>query len=79
MLEEIIDMLMFKRKLLRDLMRLEMFKGLFRIHLQEILQLFNATTIVEKDTMQGIAQSQEFGTQNTSWDKCCWPNRMKLE
>nr|GEX50243.1 integrase, catalytic region, zinc finger, CCHC-type, peptidase aspartic, catalytic [Tanacetum cinerariifolium] len=47
MLEETIDVLMFKRKLLRDLMRLAMFKGLFGIHLREILQLFNATTIDE--------------------------------
>nr|GEZ25137.1 hypothetical protein [Tanacetum cinerariifolium] len=31
-----------------------------------------------KETMQGIVQSQEFGTLNTSWNKCCWPNRMKL-
>nr|GFA09399.1 hypothetical protein [Tanacetum cinerariifolium] len=53
--------------------------GLFGIHLQEILQLFNATTVMEKDTMQGIIQSQEFRTQNTSWNKCCWPNMMKLE
>nr|GFA89652.1 ribonuclease H-like domain-containing protein [Tanacetum cinerariifolium] len=63
MLEETIDVLMFKRVLLRELMRLEMFKGLFRIHLWAILQLFNATTVVEKDTMKGIIQSQEFGTR----------------
>nr|GFA60993.1 hypothetical protein [Tanacetum cinerariifolium] len=44
----------------------------------KILQL-NATTVVEKDTIQGIVQSQEFETRNTSWNKCCWPNRMKLE
>nr|GEX49423.1 hypothetical protein [Tanacetum cinerariifolium] len=67
MLEETIDVLTFKRKLLRDLMRLAMFKGLFGIHLREILPLFDATTVVEKDNMQGIIQSQEFGTQNTSW------------
>nr|GFD47242.1 hypothetical protein [Tanacetum cinerariifolium] len=52
---------------------------LFEIHLQEILQLFKAITVVEKETMQGIVQRQEFRTQNTSWNKCCWPNRMKLE
>ncbi|GJX80405.1 hypothetical protein Tco_0328554 [Tanacetum coccineum] len=43
---EIIDELMFKRKLLRDRMlqmRLEMFKGLFVPRLQGIFQLFNAT------------------------------------
>ncbi|GJX62949.1 hypothetical protein Tco_0295849 [Tanacetum coccineum] len=44
-------------------MRLEMFKGLFEPRLQEILQLFNATTAVEKDIMLGIVQSQEFGTR----------------
>nr|GEW23365.1 hypothetical protein [Tanacetum cinerariifolium] len=38
----------------------------------------NATAVGEKDTMQGIVQSQEFGTRNTSWNKCCWENRMKL-
>nr|GFC25951.1 hypothetical protein [Tanacetum cinerariifolium] len=27
--------------------------------------------IVENDTMLGIVQSQEFGTRNTSWNKCC--------
>nr|GEY11658.1 hypothetical protein [Tanacetum cinerariifolium] len=43
-LEEIIDELMFKRKLLRDLMRSRMFKGIFELHLWGILQLFNATT-----------------------------------
>ncbi|GJW03344.1 hypothetical protein Tco_1562200 [Tanacetum coccineum] len=48
-------------------MRPEMFKGLFEPRLQEILQLFNATTAVEKDIMLGIVQSQEFGTRNTSW------------
>ncbi|GJY61132.1 hypothetical protein Tco_0461789 [Tanacetum coccineum] len=45
----------------------------------ETLQLHNATTAVEKDIMLGIVQSQEFGTRNTSWNKCCWQNRMKLE
>ncbi|GJU18579.1 hypothetical protein Tco_1146545 [Tanacetum coccineum] len=35
-------------------MRPEMFKGLFEPRLQEILQLFNATTVVEKDIMLGI-------------------------
>ncbi|GJV02590.1 hypothetical protein Tco_1336159, partial [Tanacetum coccineum] len=35
--------------------------GLFELRLQEILQLFNATTAVEKDIMLGIVQSQEFG------------------
>ncbi|GJY43868.1 hypothetical protein Tco_0432081 [Tanacetum coccineum] len=40
-------------------MRLEMFKGLFVLRLQVILQQFNATTAVEKDIMQGIVQSQE--------------------
>ncbi|GJZ30511.1 retrovirus-related pol polyprotein from transposon TNT 1-94 [Tanacetum coccineum] len=62
MLEEIIDKLMFKRKSLRDRMlqmRPEMFKGLFEPRLQEILQLFNATTVVEKDIMLGIVQSQD--------------------
>ncbi|GKC36871.1 hypothetical protein Tco_1049255 [Tanacetum coccineum] len=38
--------------------RLEMFKGLFKLHLQVILQLFNATTAVENDIMLGIVQSQ---------------------
>ncbi|GJT13386.1 retrovirus-related pol polyprotein from transposon TNT 1-94 [Tanacetum coccineum] len=38
--------------------RLEMFKGLFELHLQAILQLFNATTAVKKDIMLGIVQSQ---------------------
>ncbi|GJY29268.1 integrase, catalytic region, zinc finger, CCHC-type containing protein, partial [Tanacetum coccineum] len=37
--------------------------------LQETLQLFNATTVVEKVIMLGIVQSQEFGTRNTSWNK----------
>ncbi|GKB43417.1 hypothetical protein Tco_0888359 [Tanacetum coccineum] len=37
---------------------------------REILQLFNATTVVEKDIMLGIVQSQEFGIQNISWNKC---------
>ncbi|GJR84745.1 hypothetical protein Tco_0155530 [Tanacetum coccineum] len=40
-------------------MRPEMFKGLFEPRLQETLQLFNATTAVEKDIMLGIVQSQE--------------------
>ncbi|GJY35360.1 hypothetical protein Tco_0420738 [Tanacetum coccineum] len=35
----------------------------------ETLQLFNATTAVEKDIMLGIVQSQEFETQNTSWEQ----------
>ncbi|GJW33676.1 hypothetical protein Tco_0053708 [Tanacetum coccineum] len=39
------------------LMRPEMFKGLFKPRLQEILQLFNATTIVEKDIMLGIDEA----------------------
>ncbi|GJQ97253.1 retrovirus-related pol polyprotein from transposon TNT 1-94 [Tanacetum coccineum] len=34
--------------------------GFFEPHLQETLQLFNATTAVEKDIMLGIVQSQEF-------------------
>ncbi|GKC99200.1 hypothetical protein Tco_1169475 [Tanacetum coccineum] len=54
-------------------------KGLFESRLQETLQLFNSTTAVEKDIVLGIVQSQEFGTRNTSWNKCCWQNRMKLE
>ncbi|GJT38052.1 hypothetical protein Tco_0937917 [Tanacetum coccineum] len=33
--------------------------GLFEPRLQETLQLFNATTVVEKDIMLGIVQSQE--------------------
>ncbi|GKA19267.1 integrase, catalytic region, zinc finger, CCHC-type containing protein [Tanacetum coccineum] len=37
----------------------KMFKGLFEPRLQEILQLFNATTVVEKDIMLGIVQSQD--------------------
>ncbi|GJU13875.1 hypothetical protein Tco_1136271 [Tanacetum coccineum] len=41
----------------------------------ETLQLFNATTAMEKDIMLGIVQSQESGTRNTSWNKCCWQNR----
>ncbi|GJT44609.1 hypothetical protein Tco_0953324 [Tanacetum coccineum] len=36
-------------------------RNLFELRLQEILQLFNATTIVEKDIMLGIGQSQEWG------------------
>ncbi|GJR89530.1 hypothetical protein Tco_0213541 [Tanacetum coccineum] len=40
--------------------------GLFELHLQEILQLFNAKTVVEKDIMLGIIQSQEFGIQSIS-------------
>ncbi|GJZ65169.1 hypothetical protein Tco_0621865 [Tanacetum coccineum] len=53
-MNEILDELMFKRKLLRDLMlkmRPKMFKGLFELRLQEILQLFNFTIVVEKDIM----------------------------
>ncbi|GJQ99852.1 hypothetical protein Tco_0522837 [Tanacetum coccineum] len=38
----------------------------------EIIRLFNATTIMEKDIMLGIFQSQEFVIQNTSWNKCCY-------
>nr|GFD04273.1 hypothetical protein [Tanacetum cinerariifolium] len=53
--------------------------GIFELHLRGILQLFNATTVVEKDITLGIVQSQEFETRNTSWNKCCWQNRMKLE
>ncbi|GKB17864.1 hypothetical protein Tco_0851787, partial [Tanacetum coccineum] len=56
-----------------------MFKGLFELRLQEILQLFNAITVVGKDIMLGIVQIQEFGIRNTSWNKCCGQNRMKLE
>ncbi|GJW19163.1 hypothetical protein Tco_0026599, partial [Tanacetum coccineum] len=48
-------------------MRPEMFKGIFKLRLQEILQLLNATTAVEKDIMIGIVQSQEFVIRNTSW------------
>ncbi|GJR52717.1 hypothetical protein Tco_0185809 [Tanacetum coccineum] len=33
---------------------------------------------LEKDIMLGIVQSQEFGTRNTSWNKCCWQIGMKL-
>ncbi|GJW30474.1 hypothetical protein Tco_0047349 [Tanacetum coccineum] len=43
------------------------------------VQLFNATTVVEKDIMIGIEQSQEFGIQSISWNKCCWQNKMKLK
>ncbi|GJZ19959.1 hypothetical protein Tco_0556549 [Tanacetum coccineum] len=53
--------------------------GLFELHLQETLQLFNATTVVEKDIMLEIVQSQGFGTRNTSWNKCCWQKRMRLK
>ncbi|GJR55412.1 retrovirus-related pol polyprotein from transposon TNT 1-94 [Tanacetum coccineum] len=41
----------------------EMFNGLFRTPLRQILQLFNATTAVEKDIMLGIIQSQGFVTR----------------
>ncbi|GKE84773.1 hypothetical protein Tco_1558515 [Tanacetum coccineum] len=39
-----------------------------------IVQCYNCS-----DIMLGIIQSQEFGTRNTSWNKCCWQNRMKLD
>ncbi|GJT08209.1 hypothetical protein Tco_0842671 [Tanacetum coccineum] len=48
---------------------------LFEPRLQETLQLFNATTAVENDIMLGIVQSQEFMTQNTSWNKFLLANQ----
>nr|GEZ64612.1 hypothetical protein [Tanacetum cinerariifolium] len=43
MLKETIDVLMFKRKLLRDLMRLEMFKGLFGMGNTSNIQCYNCS------------------------------------
>nr|GEU84136.1 hypothetical protein [Tanacetum cinerariifolium] len=42
-------------------------------------EYFNCSMLLEKDTMLGIFQSQEFRTRNTSWNKCCWQYKMKLK
>ncbi|GKB40446.1 hypothetical protein Tco_0885388 [Tanacetum coccineum] len=63
---QIQDVHMFKRKLLRVTMfrmMLETFEELFELRLQELLQMFNATTAVRKATMLVIIQSQESGIQ----------------
>ncbi|GJQ98575.1 hypothetical protein Tco_0009714 [Tanacetum coccineum] len=44
-------------------MRPEMFKGLFKPRLQETLQLFNATTVVEKDIMARFNQIKSSGLE----------------
>ncbi|GJY39430.1 hypothetical protein Tco_0425794 [Tanacetum coccineum] len=66
MMVEIQDVHMFNRKSLRVTMfrmMLETFRELFELHLQELLQMFNATTAVRKATMLVIVQSQELGIQ----------------
>ncbi|GKB47491.1 hypothetical protein Tco_0898244 [Tanacetum coccineum] len=50
-------------------MMLETFRELFELRLQELLQMFNATTAVRKATMLVTVQSQESGIQSTSWNR----------
>nr|GEU95285.1 retrovirus-related Pol polyprotein from transposon TNT 1-94 [Tanacetum cinerariifolium] len=60
------DIHMFKRKSLRVTifqMMMETYRELFELLLQELLQMFNATTAVRKVIMLVIFQSQEFKIQ----------------
>ncbi|GJZ55200.1 hypothetical protein Tco_0610393 [Tanacetum coccineum] len=81
MVEEIIDELMFRRKLERDRMlqmRLEMFKGLFEPRLQKHSHFFNAKQkpCMEKDIMLGLELSNpRVRDQNTFMNKCARAKR----
>ncbi|GJT30192.1 hypothetical protein Tco_0910467 [Tanacetum coccineum] len=59
--------------------RLGMYKELFELLHQEMLQMFSATIAVQKVTMLGIVQSKEFGILSTSWSKCCLQRRTEAE
>ncbi|GJT87598.1 hypothetical protein Tco_1069315 [Tanacetum coccineum] len=78
MLEMMVDLqddhIMFKKNLLRVAMfrkRVGMYKELFQLLHNEMLQMFSANIAVQKDNTLVIVQSQEFRILNTSWNKCC--------
>nr|GEU85809.1 hypothetical protein [Tanacetum cinerariifolium]GEX05645.1 hypothetical protein [Tanacetum cinerariifolium] len=55
--------IILKRSLLRVLMfkkRLRMYREIYELLCQEMLQMFSATIVMLKSTMHGIVQSQEF-------------------
>ncbi|GJU39585.1 gag-pol polyprotein [Tanacetum coccineum] len=71
MMAEIQDVHMFKIKSLRVtmfIMMLETYREIFELHLQELLQIFNATIAVRKVNMLVIVLSQEFEIQRPSYD-----------